>query len=188
MLRPGSPILRMNWLPFASQRLRSKTAGTIALALYCLGVAGLFFNLSGGKKVTSPINPDQIVSGVAKAVYVVDWSDKDGILSMVITDLNDFGVYRGLFSSLRLYQDGRPLGPPHSALSTIIKVGRGQFRHERRQLIFSTSDNTDPRLNKRVYVAERRIGIRARVFLVVFLVAFLLKAYATFNEKEAPHL
>ena len=54
-------------------------------------------------------------------------------------------------SSLRLYEDGKEIGPAHSAHSEIRNSGAGRFSHWGRELYFSTSDNSDPRSNGRRY-------------------------------------
>lgn len=61
-------------------------------------------------------------------------------------------------STLRLLEDGRHLGPPHSVHADIQHRGEGRFSHWRSggqtALIFSTSDNSDPRTNARTYVIQ----------------------------------
>jgi hypothetical protein len=59
-------------------------------------------------------------------------------------------------SPLELYEDGKPLGPAHSAHVDIRDIGLGRFSHWRGiGLIFSTSDNTDPNTNGRRYSIEQ---------------------------------
>lgn len=57
-------------------------------------------------------------------------------------------------SDLVLYEDGRPLGPAHADHSRIRLLGRGLYSHWHGDLYFSTSDNSDPRENGRVYRFE----------------------------------
>ncbi len=54
-------------------------------------------------------------------------------------------------SELMLYEDGQMLGLAHSRHDHIMKYGRGRFSHWGKELIFSTSDNTDPNVNGRAY-------------------------------------
>ena len=54
-------------------------------------------------------------------------------------------------SDLRLYEDGRPLGPPQAQHADIREQGGGGFSHWLRYLLFSTPDHSDPRTNGRVY-------------------------------------
>jgi len=58
----------------------------------------------------------------------------------------------GGHSDLVLLEDGKPLGPAHSAHADIRKEGGGRYSHwGARTLWFSTSDHTDPRTNGREY-------------------------------------
>ena len=50
-----------------------------------------------------------------------------------------------------LLEDGTPLGPPHSLHEPIENVGLGRWSHWQDSVMFSTSDNTDPRANGRGY-------------------------------------
>jgi hypothetical protein len=59
-------------------------------------------------------------------------------------------------STLQLYEDGKELGPVHSLHDDIRNIGGGRYSHWGNALgngyiIFSTSDNTDPRSNGRTY-------------------------------------
>lgn len=60
----------------------------------------------------------------------------------------------GNFSKLMLFEDGKPLGPAHTMHATIREHGGGAFSHWRGQILFSASDNTDPRTNGRRYTAR----------------------------------
>jgi len=57
-------------------------------------------------------------------------------------------------STLMLYEDGHPLGPAHTLHAIIRETGRGAFSHWRGRILFSTSDNSDPRTNGRRYTAR----------------------------------
>jgi hypothetical protein len=54
-------------------------------------------------------------------------------------------------SKLVLCEDGRPLGPPHSAHEDIRKMGLGRYSHWGADVVFSASDNTNPNMNSRSY-------------------------------------
>jgi hypothetical protein len=78
-------------------------------------------------------------------------------------DLSELGVfarsdldYQGRAGShgvsrLELLENDKPLGPPHQMHDVIRNRGRGTFSHWGNGLLFSTSDNTDPRTNGRIY-------------------------------------
>lgn len=57
-------------------------------------------------------------------------------------------------SALVLFEDGEPLGPPHSPHADIRLLGGGRFSHWGAQVYFSTSDGSDPRFNGRCYEAR----------------------------------
>lgn len=59
-----------------------------------------------------------------------------------------------LQSSLMVFEDGRPLGPPHSSHADIAAYGGGAFSHWGNTLTLSTPDGSDPRRNGRTYVAR----------------------------------
>ncbi len=54
-------------------------------------------------------------------------------------------------STLRLFEDGKELGPAHAPHVDIREKGRGLFSHWVTSLYFSASDNSDPRTNGRTY-------------------------------------
>jgi len=58
-------------------------------------------------------------------------------------------------SAFFVCEDDHPLGPGHSTHEVILGTGRGYFSHWGKQLLFSTSDNSDPRANGRKYSLKR---------------------------------
>ena len=54
-------------------------------------------------------------------------------------------------STLRLYEDGKELGPGHVVHADIRTAGKGRYSHWNTALYFSASDNSDPRTNGRKY-------------------------------------
>lgn len=56
-------------------------------------------------------------------------------------------------SGLRVFEDGRELGPAHSMHDDIRRVGEGRFSHWDRSLYLSSSDGTDLGRNGRRYIA-----------------------------------
>jgi hypothetical protein len=56
-------------------------------------------------------------------------------------------------STARIFEDGRELGPANAQHADIRALGRGHFSFWGEWVHVSTSDNTDPRSNGRVYVA-----------------------------------
>ena len=60
-------------------------------------------------------------------------------------------------SRWQLLEDGRTLGPSHTAQPTIVKFGGGRYAHLGGELFFSASDTTLPRDNGRAYVLRKRV-------------------------------
>lgn len=58
-------------------------------------------------------------------------------------------------SLLALFEDGRLIGPAHQIHQLIMTHGRGAYSHWGRSLIFSSSDNSDPRVNSRNYSVKK---------------------------------
>jgi hypothetical protein len=56
-------------------------------------------------------------------------------------------------SPLLLYEDNRLLGPPHSPIEDVGRLGRGRYSHSKRGLVFSASDNSDINENRHTYWA-----------------------------------
>ena len=54
-------------------------------------------------------------------------------------------------SLAQLFEDGAPLGPAHARHADIRQTGLGRYSHWRDTLFLSSSDNTDPRVNGRIY-------------------------------------
>lgn len=54
-------------------------------------------------------------------------------------------------SKLRVFEDGKELGPAHTLHADIRAKGNGRFSHWGNSLIFTASDNSDPRSNGRKY-------------------------------------
>ena len=70
-------------------------------------------------------------------------------------------------SSLRLFEDGRELGPAHALHDDIRRLGGGRFSHWGGSLFFSSSDGSDPGRNDRHYIAlAEAAGADARTSLL----------------------
>ena len=54
-------------------------------------------------------------------------------------------------SKLVLLEDGKPLWYRHTLHDDIQKIGKGRYSHWKDELIFSTTDNSDPNTNGRTY-------------------------------------
>lgn len=56
-----------------------------------------------------------------------------------------------------LLEDDLPLGPAHARHADVESHGRGRYSHWNNSIIFSTSDNSDPRTNGRAYTLVRGV-------------------------------
>jgi ABC-type polysaccharide/polyol phosphate transport system ATPase subunit len=61
-----------------------------------------------------------------------------------------------------LCENDVPLHPAHCAHDQIRQYGKGAYSHWGKSLLFSTSDNTDPRTNGRTYSLKRKDVLAAR--------------------------
>ncbi len=61
-----------------------------------------------------------------------------------------------------LCENDVPLHPAHCAHDQIRQYGKGAYSHWGKSLLFSTSDNTDPRTNGRTYSLKRKDALAAR--------------------------
>lgn len=66
-------------------------------------------------------------------------------------------------SQLVLLEDGRPLPRPNAVHEDVRRLGAGRFSHWQHELIFSTLDGSDPRINGRRYVLARSQSLQVTV-------------------------
>lgn len=80
-------------------------------------------------------------------------------------------------SRTKLFEDSKLLGPEHSTHDDVYKAGLGHFSHWDSRLYFSTSDNSDPRVNghryKVVYTATLPMWMLAASVLCLLISAYL---------------
>ena len=68
-------------------------------------------------------------------------------------------------STIIIYEDDRRLGPAHTVHAEVADIGHGRFSHYRYKqsiILFSSSDNSDPRTNGRAYWAIRPEVVEAQ--------------------------
>jgi len=86
--------------------------------------------------------------------YRVDHLTKEEASKLSNIPGNDPANEQDSTSPIQIYEDGNKIGLGHRSFSEISTVGLGRFGHWReRHIIFSSSDNTDPRSNGRRYWA-----------------------------------
>jgi len=75
-------------------------------------------------------------------------------------------------STLQIFENGRRLGPAHSQHETIRRAGRGGFSHWGEVLYFSASDNSDPRINGRIYSMTTRAKLVGSLGAALVVIAW----------------
>ena len=82
--------------------------------------------------------------------------------------MNQYGV------SLQLFEGVRMLGPSNAQRTDIGKLGGGMFLYENNHLFFSTSDNSDPRTNGRLYTLMLPMFINPKWMFIALVCVILL--------------
>ena len=154
---------RPEWLP--TRVLVGLIVGLLTLVL--ASAAGLLV-------VDQVLDPAQLGPGAGGH----QWADyhvnpRPAVFGLAVTKCDDnAGTLRGaLRSELRLYEDGTPLGPSHSVDDLIRETGGGAYAYRCldggavRGLIFSTSDNSDPRSNGRQYRVRYPVRMAPALFV-----------------------
>lgn len=155
--------------------LRFRWAG-LALAL-ATGVGMALANRYAGE-IRLTLDPQRIRAEIDRA-YLCPLPNADGWLFRLDGD----SKMALAVSSLRLFEDGKPLGPAHTRHDRIRTHGRGAFSHWGDDLVFSSSDGTDPRHNGRKYEVRMRAvltrGLRFGGWVLGALVALFFFRPAT---------
>ncbi|MEA2940427.1 MAG: hypothetical protein QOD09_956 [Bradyrhizobium sp.] len=95
----------------------------------------------------------------------------------------------GLTSDLRLFENGKELGPAHMPGDEIASQGKGKFTHWGSTLVFSSSDGSDPQSSGYAYQASYTEYLKPRVLWYGITASGLLLtllAWLRFNSRSAP--
>ena len=81
-------------------------------------------------------------------------------------------------SQVMLYENGKPL-IPHSVHQEIRILGGGRFSYWNKALYFSSSDNTDPRYNRKTYILKHpflgwRLQFIIHKLLILYIIGFIV--------------
>lgn len=108
-------------------------------------------NLSGSNNIENTTGA--VSSTTATSIDVSGATSEGGFAYAVYRDFGTTGDSNAqpTISKLRVFEDGKELGAAHSKHADISSIGKGKFSHWGNGLIFSASDNTDPRKNGRKY-------------------------------------
>ncbi len=96
-----------------------------------------------GPSITGTINVAQAVRDSGYAYAVLQNFGISGDSTQALTA-----------STLRIFENGRELGPAHTLHADIRQLGGGRFSHWGNALYFSASDNTNPMTNGRTYTYQ----------------------------------
>jgi hypothetical protein len=121
----------------------------------------VFLLLAALRKVSLGISPRAVarwVRGrlffqVPRPVQVIPVGTERGHAYYALVDYRILSDLESV-STLQLYEDGVPLQPAHAVHDQIRDTGKGAFSHWGHVLYFSTSDNSDPRTNRRTYTIK----------------------------------
>lgn len=131
------------------------------MSLLLLLVLLTFSKCKKGSDVANPENPADLteaalfsgssITGI-KTIDATKASSDGGFSYKVINiaGTSDSGNSPSV-STLKLFENGKELGPGHAMHADIRSKGKGLFSHWVGGLYFSASDNTDPRTNGRTY-------------------------------------
>lgn len=136
---------------------RGRALAHLVAVLLLIGVV-YDVNRERGLRVTVPLPLGQVRQEEGKAFFA--W------LGLGRSDASDGP------STLELLEDGRPLGPAHTGHADVRRLGGGRFSHWYEAVLFSTSDDSDPRTNGRRY--EVRLVAEATPLLALWPLALLL--------------
>lgn len=76
-------------------------------------------------------------------------------------------------SELKVYEGTTALGPGHSNKQSIASLGLGRFTHWRNFVYFSSSDNSNPISNSRVYSVRYPMVVKMRVMVALAIISIL---------------
>src|SRR4051812_35657736 len=150
-------------------------------ALLLLGLGLIFTSARSYFERTADLNP-AVLQPLGNHAYGVQisrvLSNPCGweLLCPMSGDTNDV-PFR---SDLRLFENGTQLGPAHATHADIAAQGGGRYSHWNDYLIFSTSDGSDPRENKRHYT----IGDQPRFGRLVGLCLIGFAALLAFRQRR----
>ncbi|MDB5578708.1 MAG: Pectate lyase [Bradyrhizobium sp.] len=154
------------------------------LVLAIAAVAGWFALLSPASYFAAPVSQSIDPAGIASSVgfaYTAPVTLRPSHPAFFAIATNT--IFGPKVSNLSLLENGTALGPAHSFHSEVWKPGGGHYSHwgdsTSSAVVFSTSDNSDPRTNGRLYVISAQpefTPLLVSLLLIVALTASLLLA------------
>jgi len=147
----------------------------VLLLIWLVVVAGI--GLSGLRQTFPlPVSEIRHDSGCA---YLIDMTHRP--VGWPITTFSSDSRSVNTRSGLLLFENGNPIGKPHTLHDKIRTYGAGYYSHWNRQLYFSTSDCSDPRSNRRHYTQTIPVDLSkwafASWFIGVGILALIVKRH-----------
>jgi hypothetical protein len=134
---------------------------TVTILAICAAIYAAYFPVAlwlGRIYVPIEKPPGEMVQLISKIEHVEGFAYQAPTPFLITYADNDPANQR---SPIILYENMTPLGPPHSAHHDIQEIGRGRYSHWNGApdtglrtvggVLFSASDNSDPRTNGRRY-------------------------------------
>lgn len=136
----------------------------VIVALYSNAILNLPF---AEQKIPLPVNQAERERGLYTLPLGINWMSQE-----------DLGL-----SPAVVYENGIPLALPNSKPKAIRYDGNGRYSVSGGTLYFSSSDNTDPRSNGRVYELSWPHPIQPVVKWIAYLVSILATATLFINGR-----
>ena len=160
----------------------------LALFIMLSGVSGLVFYYL---PIYLNQNIDTVLiehwGGYAYTVRTPDLFPDNKLLSKILTTRPD-SARSPSSSTIQLFENGNSLGTAHSLHANIAEEGYGRYSHWGNSIIFSTSDNTSPIQNGRVYSLSFTVPPRWWLSILVSFILFsgfyfLLLTYRKYKKE-----
>ncbi|MEJ6981353.1 right-handed parallel beta-helix repeat-containing protein [Pedobacter sp. P351] len=102
---------------------------------------------------TSAIMATTSATTVSGSLDVSKAASDGGFAYVINQNLNTTGdsPSQPTVSTIRIFEDGKEIGPAHSVHNDVRTSGQGRFSHWGTKIYFSASDNTNPKTNGRKY-------------------------------------
>jgi len=156
-------------------RLRSLDAAICALIVIIGGLLIADYRGSLNREFAIPTEAIQPENGLQYRVQNVLGYGPHPFLAKLLYPAAGDSPDNPRASTLLLLEDGRLLGFPHAGHDDITSHGGGLYSHWLDTLRFSTSDNSDPRVSRRVYsVVQTPDALRLFVPPLLLLVSLLI--------------
>ena len=136
---------------------------SVLIAFLCILSSIALYAARGGIKTSVEIHRFERDTGHAYKMF-------HPLLKYSVSDVKDNR------SNLKVFEDGKVLGPPHMLHQDIRDLGGGGYSHWKNTVYFSTSDNTDPAANNRTYhIRFSLFNSYGYFFLILVPLAFFLR-------------